>query len=100
MAVHEVGPDLLSAFALEEERILRQNVEVVQVWLKLSWPWIGKVADLLRGNGCFFGGILPQWFGEDGLLMQKTISRPNWEGVHLFSERAQNILEFVKADWH
>ncbi len=100
VAVHEVGPDLLSAFALEEERILRQNVEVVQVWLKLSWPWIGKVADLLRGNGCFFGGILPQWFGEDGLLMQKTISRPNWEGVHLFSERAQNILEFVKADWH
>ena len=98
-AVREAGPDFLNAFISEEERILDQNVEVVQVWLKLSEPWVGKVAGLLGNRGYFFGGVLPQWFGEDGLLMQKTLSRPNWEGIHVFSERAQRILEFVKSDW-
>jgi hypothetical protein len=68
------------------------------MWLKLSWPWIGRVAALLRDKGYFFGGILPQWFGDDGLLMQKILSVPNWEEIHLFSDRARKILEFVKAD--
>jgi hypothetical protein len=99
LAVHEAGSDLERVFLSEEERILGQNVEVIQVWLKLSWPWIGRVAAVLKEKGYFFGGILPQWFGEDGLLMQKILARPNWEGIHLFSERAEKILEFVQADW-
>jgi len=99
LAVHEAGGDFSSALASQEERILRRDMEVVQVWLKLSWPWVGKAADLLNRKGYFFGGVLPQWFGQDGLLMQKTISRPNWEDIHVFSERAKKILEFVEADW-
>lgn len=99
VAVHEAGADISDVLLSEERRVMGRNVEVVQVWLKLSWPWVGKAVDLLRGKGYFFGGILPQWFGEDGLLMQKTVSRPNWEGINLFSERARNILEFVRTDW-
>lgn len=99
LAVHEAGADLPGVLDSEEERVLGRNVQVVQVWLKLSWPWIGKAAELLKEKGYFFGGVLPQWFGEDALLMQKTVSRPNWEGIHLFSDRAQKILEFIMADW-
>jgi hypothetical protein len=99
VTVHEAGSDFERVFVSEEQRILSQNVEVIQVWLKLSWPWITKTVVLLKNNAYFFGGILPQWFGEDGLFMQKILSQPNWEGIHLFSERAKKILEFIKADW-
>lgn len=99
IAVHEAGTDFEKVLVSEEERILCQKVEVIQVSLKLSWPWIGEAAALLKNHGYFFGGMLPQWFGEDGLLMQKIIPPPNWEGIHLFSERAKRILEFVKTDW-
>lgn len=99
VAVHDAGSDFEKVFLSEEKRIQNQNMEVIQVWLKLSWPWVGRVVDLLKGKGYFFGGILPQWFGEDGFLMQKTILQPDWQGIHLFSERAKKILEFVKADW-
>jgi len=99
LTVHEAGPDLPGVFEREEERVLREDVEVVQVFLKLSWPWVGRVTDLLRARGYFFGGILPQWFGEDGFLMQKTVSRPNWQDIHVHSDRAHKILEFVGSDW-
>jgi hypothetical protein len=45
---------------------------VIQVWLKFSSPWNGKVVDILRRKGYFLGGSLPRWFDEDGLLMQKV----------------------------
>lgn len=99
VTVHDTGPDLPGEFEREEERVLHDGVEVVQVFFKLSWPWVGRVIDLLRDRGYFFGGILPQWFGGDGFLMQKTISIPNWKDIHVHSERAQRILEFVRSDW-
>jgi len=99
VSVHEAGPDFERVLVAEEQRVLSQNVEVIQVWLKLSWPWITEAVVLLKNNGYFFGGVFPQWFGEDGLFMQKILSQPNWEGIHLFSERAKKILEFIKADW-
>lgn len=99
VTVLEAGSDLERVLASEEQRLLNQNVAVIQVWLKLSWPWIGKTVASLKNIGYSFGGVLPQWFGEDGLLMQKTVSQPNWEDIHLFSERAKKLLEFIKADW-
>lgn len=98
LTVHEAGADLETAFPSEEEHLVNRNVQVIQVPLKLSWPWIGRVVDFLKSRGYFFGGILPQWFGEDGLLMQKILLQPNWEGIHVFSDRAKKILELVKAD--
>lgn len=99
VAIHVAGTDFGEVFQEEERRVLEQNIKVVQVWLKLSWPWIGRVTGWLRQKGYFFGGILPQWFGEDGLLMQKIFLRPNWEGIHLASERGRRILQMVQADW-
>lgn len=99
VTVQEAGADFAGVFAAEEQRIVSCNVQVIQVWVNLSWPWVSRTVVSLRERGYFLGGMLPQWFGEDGLLMQKILMRPNWEGIHLFSDRAKNILDFVKTDW-
>ncbi|OPX95941.1 MAG: hypothetical protein A4E58_01919 [Syntrophorhabdus sp. PtaB.Bin006] len=97
--VYEVGADFEAAFDAEEKRIADEYCTVIQVWLKLSWPWIGAVVDVLRNRGFFLGGILPRWFGKDGFLMQKVLAQPNWEGISLHTDRAKQILRFIKNDW-
>jgi hypothetical protein len=99
VAVYHAAIDFERAFDTEEKRIEDMNCTVIQVWLKLSWPWIGTVVNILRDRGFFLGGILPRWFGEDGLLMQKVLQRPNWEGISLYTDRAAQILSFIKNDW-
>ncbi len=99
LAFHEVGADFKSALDEQEKSICEKRMVVIQVWLKLSWPWISRVVDSLRERGYFLGGILPRWFDVDGLLMQKIIGKPNWVGIHLYTERAKKILEIIKKDW-
>ncbi|MHC1729506.1 MAG: hypothetical protein AB9866_26465 [Syntrophobacteraceae bacterium] len=31
--------------------------------------------------------------------MQKVTGTPNWEGIHVYGERAGKILAMVQADW-
>jgi len=99
MAIMETGADFERAFDEHEKTALDKGTVVIQAWLKLSCPWSGRAAGALRKRGYFLGGVLPRWFNEDGMLMQKIIGQPNWEGIQLYSERAKRILELVKADW-
>ena len=99
MAVQEAGSDFEPAFKKEEESALARGAVVIQVWAKLSWPWVGEVAERLRACGYFIGGVLPRWFDGDGLLMQKTTGRPHWEGIQLHTDRARKILDYVREDW-
>ena len=98
VAVYEAGFDFEDIFSNEEKRFFEQGLLVVQVWLKLSCPWIDSVVQYLRRKGYFFGGALPRWFDDDGLLMQKIAGTPNWGGIQLYSDRAGKILDFVKTD--
>jgi len=97
--VHEAGAEFASVFDEQEQAARDQGTIVHQVWLKLSWPWVGRVVELLRSRGYFVGGVLPRWFDVDGLLMQKVFGPPHWDGIHLFADKAVRILELVKADW-
>jgi len=99
LAVHEAGADFEGHFERKERSVLGKEVVILQVWVKLSWPWIGRVVDVLRKRGYFLGGILPRWFDVDGMLMQKVIGEPNWDGIQLYFDRAKKILEMVRADW-
>jgi hypothetical protein len=99
LAVHDTGAGFESAFDDQEKTVQEKGVAVLQVWLKLSWPWVGQAVDVLRKRSYFLGGILPRWFDVDGMLMQKIIGEPNWEGIQLYSDRAKKILEMVKGDW-
>ncbi len=99
VAVDTIGEDFGPYLSrLENERI-PAGIKVIQVWVNLACPWVGHAVGVLRGRGYFIGGVLPRWFDDDGLLMQKIIGRPDWEGIDLFSERAQKILQVVRNDW-
>ncbi|MBI4800549.1 MAG: hypothetical protein HY794_17815 [Desulfarculus sp.] len=99
LAVWEAGADLLQALAREEEAAAGRGVRVIQLWLRLSCPWVGQVVDLLRGRGYFLGGLLPRWFDEDGLMMLGMSHRPHWESIRLEFERAKTLVSLVREDW-
>jgi hypothetical protein len=99
ITVCQPGTDFKAALAQHEKVLVDRGMIVLQVWLNLSWPFIDAVVEELRKQGYFFGGLLPRWFETDGLLMQKVMQTPNWEGIHLYSERAKKILDLVQTDW-
>jgi len=99
LAIYNAGADFEKTFRKQERPLLKAGMMVIQVWLSLSWPWINRIIDVLRAQGYFLGGVLPRWFDVDGLLMQKIIGRPNWEGIQLYSDRAKKILETIMKDW-
>ncbi len=99
VTVDEAGSDFEGLFSTKEADLLERGMVVIQVWLKLCRPYVGRLTEILRTRKYFFGGPLPRWFGTDGLLMQKVVGRPNWEGIHLHSDRAKAILEMVRRDW-
>jgi GNAT superfamily N-acetyltransferase len=99
IAVHTAGADLESHFARLESDACYQNVVVLQAWLKLNSPAVGSAVETLRKRGYFLGGILPRWFNEDGILMQRIRCSPDLEAIQLHSDRAREILEIVKRDW-
>jgi hypothetical protein len=99
IAIYEAGHDLAEYLTNLENQALDQKAVVIQVWLKLSDPWSGPAVDILRSKGYFFGGVLPRWFDEDGLLMQKLVCEPDFDGIQLYSDEAKEILSIVKEDW-
>jgi hypothetical protein len=99
VTVREAGADFEAVFDSEMKRIMDRGCTIIQVWLGSTWPWVGAVVETLRERHFFLGGVLPRWFGEDGLLMQRVLASPNWEGINLYTERAANMLRMVKDDW-
>ena len=99
LIVHEAGEDFDRIFASQEAELMKTGHAVLQVWLKLASPSVGDAVDRLRKKGYCLGGVLLRWFDEDGLLMQKITGLPNWEGIHIHSERMKKVTDFVKQDW-
>lgn len=93
----ELGEDLLQALAEREAE--GRGVAVYQIWLPLAAPWVSWAVDELRGCGWFLGGLLPRWFDEDGLLMQRLAHAPGWDALQLLLERSQEIARLVRQDW-
>jgi hypothetical protein len=99
LTITEAGEDFDRVFGQQEEELIKRGNTILQVWLKLASPAVGDVVDRLRKKGYCLGGVLLRWFNEDGLLMQKVIGKPNWEGIHLHSERMKKVMAFVREDW-
>jgi hypothetical protein len=98
ITIRTAGYDFVEALSLEEKNVSARGATVIQVWANMSWPWIGQVVHLLHEKGYFVGGVLPRWFDDDGILMQKLCQPPDWEAIRLHTDRAKQILEFVRAD--
>jgi hypothetical protein len=98
IAVHLFGTDFEKLISQLENEARGRGAEVFQVWLPLTSPFVPSATDILRRHGYFIGGLLPGWFGGDGLLMQKVTYETDWEGIVLYSERAKRIAEIVRSD--
>lgn len=99
IAFHETGSDFAERISDLESEAVENGSVVIQVWVKLTSPWIGMTVDILQARGFFLGGVLPQWFDDDGLLMQKLLFSPDFESIQLYSDRALRIRDLVKSDW-
>lgn len=99
LAVWGIGTDWAEVFSREEETALGQGMQVIQVWLPLSCPWIGPAVDFLRQRNYFLGGLMPRWFGHDGMLMQRLARPPHWENIQLKYDRARKLLDLIREDW-
>jgi hypothetical protein len=99
VSVREPGEDLAPSVEQLEKLSGERGILVIQISLNLAYPWVGEAVETLRCRGFFLGGVLPRWFGSDGLLMQKILKSPDWDGICLFGERAGQILRLVRADW-
>ena len=94
-----IGSDFSDLLTQFDHQASENGILVYQVFLPLTVAATGEAVDILRRCGYFLGGVMPRWFGDDGLLMQKVLGSPNFEGVRLYTDRAKNILELVTADW-
>ena len=99
IAVTAIGEDFESFLSNLETETIPDDTVVIQVWVNLGCQWAGHAVGVLRKRGYFLGGILPRWFDDDGLLMQKIAGTPNWEGIRLYSEHAGEILRLLRKDW-
>ena len=99
IAFFETGSDFAEHMSNLESEAEAKGAVVIQVWLRLSSPWVGQVVKILREKGFFLGGVLPQWFDDDGLLMQKLLFIPDFESIQLYSDRSRRIRDLVKSDW-
>jgi hypothetical protein len=99
VAVSDAGQEFEARMREEETGLLDQGFRVIQVWLNTGQPWVGTAASALRSMGYFFGGVLPCWFGSDGLLMQKVLDTPDWENTVLEGDRNQALGAMVKSEW-
>ncbi|MFH1981332.1 MAG: hypothetical protein ABIL58_05790 [Pseudomonadota bacterium] len=99
MTLWDTGPDLDRALAAAETEAAAQGVAVFQAWLSLGNPWSGSAVAVMQARGYFLGGVLPRWFGVDGLLMQKLHSPPDWDTIKLAFDRSKRLCELVRTDW-
>lgn len=93
LTVSRAGADFGEVVAGAEGR-----AETVQAYLNLGDPGVDEAVDLLRGRGYFFGGLLPHWFGPDGLIMQRPGQEPDWDAMRLDGDAAMVMRDFVRRD--
>lgn len=93
-----LGEDFEARLADIEEQAGIRGIVVFQVFINLGEPCSGKAVSCLRKKGFFFGGYLPQWFGTDGLLMQKHSAPPEYDSVKLLTEDSRKLFDVIKED--
>ncbi len=72
---------------------------LVQIYMNLGDPAAPGAIGKLRENGYFFGGLLPLWFGTDGLIMQKLPRPPAWDEVVLHDPAARDLAAYIRKDY-
>jgi len=72
---------------------------VVQVFLNLGDAATPSAVEVLRERGYFLAGLLPYWFGADGLLMQKVGREPDWDAICAFGSQGVAMRDTIREDF-
>ena len=72
---------------------------MIQIFLNLGDGAAPQAAAMLRDRGYFLAGLLPFWFGADGLLMQKVGQEPDWDAIQCADQKASAIRDLVREDF-
>ena len=99
ISVGSLGSDWLGFLdnLLHEAR--KRQVKCLQIVLSTSLPYTGAAVELMRQHGFFLGGMIPRWFGGDGILMQQMIgTAPDYDAIKLYTAVAKDLLAFVRED--
>jgi acyl carrier protein len=94
-----VGADFPALAARLDREAADKGLAVLQVFVNAGAPGAAFAVEALRARGFFLGGLVPLWFGPDGLLMQKLYVKPEFEAITLHSDKAKAIFEHVRADF-
>jgi hypothetical protein len=99
ITVWQIGMDFSGWLRQVEQEAKKAGIILFQVIIPLNTPVAGKAAEYLKNEGYWLGGVMPGWFGADGLLMQKTLHEPDFSQIKVYSKPGKAILEMVKSDY-
>lgn len=97
--VATVGSDFTDVVRTLDQDAKRRNLAVVQMFVNTGGPGAVFAVEALRARGFILGGLVPLWFGPDGILMQKLYVEPEFDAINLFSDRSKALLAFIRTDW-
>jgi hypothetical protein len=98
--VTAIGLDFPDQVAAIEERAVALGLAVVQVWCNTSRPGVAYAVKALQQRGYVFGAFAPLWFPDgDALMLQRLATQPDFEAVHLLTDRAKAILAHIREEW-
>lgn len=97
LTVTRAGRDFGEAVSMAEAKAGNQGV--VQIYLNLGDAAAPQAVEVLRDRGYFLAGLLPYWFGADGLLMQKVGVEPDWDAIQCVDRKAAALRALVREDF-
>ena len=97
--VAAIGRDLPVHLNALDAEAKEQGLAVVQVYLATGAPGVAFAVSELRRRGYILGGLLPRWFGADGLMLQKLAQTPDFAAVNLYTDRGKTLLAHIRAEW-
>ena len=99
ISIHEIGADWVQVVKKLLQQAKARGVISLQIVLNTACPHLGEAVAVLRQHGFFLGGLIPRWFGTDGMLMQQVLGKePDYDGIKLYTPTAKKLLKYISAD--
>lgn len=99
ISIEEIGSDWQSVLEQIDHTAAQRQVISLQLIINTACPHIGAAVQAMQQQGFFFGGLVPRWFGTDGVLMQKVYGKePDFAGIKLYTQTAKELLAYIRTD--
>ena len=92
-----IGGDLREQVAQIVEK--ENDDSIVHVQFNLADPHVDWACSQLKKDRFFLGGLLPLWFGTDGMFVQRLPETPDFNAIQMFSADAEYIMDRVRDDF-